>query len=259
MKILYIKFIRYLLLAIVTLCFSTSSLFAQQGFVGFGGEAAGSGGSLSFSGGRIDFEYYVSAQGSLSLGLQHSWNEITGIPPMLEVPNTIVGNGQLLCYNATQTVIIAGDGKQFIVQNGGHANIIAGQNIFIKPGTVVLPGGSFHAYISTEYCDNSKSILASTEEESYQEIKVFEPERSGSFFSVYPNPTSGNLTLEMTDNNGFSSVQIEIFSAQGNLILESSEPVAKQYNLSIANQPPGIYLVRVLRDKELGIKKIIKY
>jgi hypothetical protein len=63
----------------------------------------------------------------------------------------------------------------------------------------------------------------------------------------------------MTDNTGYSSVQIEIFSAQGNLILESSEPVAKQYNLSIANQPPGIYLIRVLRDKELGIKKIIKY
>lgn len=259
MKILYIKFIRYLLIAIVTLCFSTNSVFAQQGFVGFGGEAAGSGGSLSISGGQIDFEYYVSAQGSLSLGLQHSWNEITGIPPMLEVPNTIVGNGQLLCYNATQTVIVAGDGKQFIVQNGGHADIIAGQNILMRPGTVVLPGGSLHAYISTEYCDNSKSMLASTENESYQEFQVFEPDRSGSLFSVYPNPTSGNLTLEMTDNTGFSSVHVEIFSAQGNLILESSEPVAKQYNLSIANQPPGIYLIRVLRDFEFGIQKIIKY
>jgi hypothetical protein len=259
MKKLYKKFIRYLLFALVTLCFSNYGLFAQQGFVAFGGEAAGSGGSLSISGGRIDFEYYVSAQGSLSLGLQHSWNEITGIPSMLEVPNTIVGNGQLLCYNATQTVILAGDGNQFTVQNGGHANIIAGQNILMRPGTLVLPGGSLHAYISTEYCDNSKSILASTQNENYQEFQLFEPERSRSFFSVYPNPTSGNLTLEMTDNTGYTSIQVEIFSAQGNLILENSEPVAKQYNLSIANQPPGIYLIRVLRDKELGMKKIIKY
>jgi hypothetical protein len=243
----------------IILLWASTVLNAQQGFVGFGGEASGVGGNLSISGGQIDFEYYVSAQGSLSLGLQHSWNEITGIPPMLEVPNTIVGNGQLLCYNATQTVIVAGDGKQFIVQNGGHADIIAGQNILMRPGTVVLPGGSLHAYISTEYCDNSKSILASTEEESYQEIKVFEPDRSGSLFSVYPNPTSGDLTLEMNDNTEFSSIRIEIFSARGNLILESSEPVAKQYNLNIANQPPGIYLIRVLRDKELGIKKIIKY
>lgn len=250
--------IRFLLFTII-LFGATSSLFAQQGFVAFGGEAAGSGGSLSISGGRIDFEYYVSAQGSLSLGLQHSWNEITGIPSMLEVPNTIVGNGQLLCYNATQTVILAGDGNQFTVQNGGHANIIAGQNILMRPGTLVLPGGSLHAYISTEYCDNSKSILASTEEESYQEIKVFEPDRSGSLFSVYPNPTSGNLTLEMNDNTEFSSIRFEIFNAQGNLILTASEPVAQQYNLSIANQPPGVYLIRVLRDKELGIKKIIKY
>ena len=250
--------IRSLLFTII-LCGASYGLFAQQGFVGFGGEANGSGGSLSISGGRIDFEYYVSAQGSLSLGLQHSWNEITGIPPMLEVPNTIVGNGQLLCYNATQTVILAGDGNQFTVQNGGHANIIAGQNILMRPGTLVLPGGSLHAYISTEYCDNSKSILASTEEESYQEIKVFEPDRSGSLFSVYPNPTSGNLTLEMNDNIEFSSIRIEIFNAQGNLILTASEPVAQQYNLSIANQPPGVYLIRVLRDKELGIKKIIKY
>lgn len=250
--------IRFLLFTII-LFGASNGLFAQQGFVAFGGEANGSGGSLSISGGRIDFEYYVSAQGSLSLGLQHSWSEIVGIPPILEVPNTIVGNGQLLCYNATQTVIVAGDGKQFIVQNGGHANIIAGQNIFLKPGTLVLPGGSLHAYISTEYCDESESILASSENESYQKFQVFEPKRSGSFFSVYPNPTLGNLTIEMTDNTEFSNVRIEIFNAQGNLILATNEHVAERYNFSISNNPPGVYLIRVLRDFEPGIQKIIKY
>ncbi|MBE0661559.1 MAG: T9SS type A sorting domain-containing protein [Bacteroidales bacterium] len=247
------------LLYMTTLFWTTNSLFAQQGFVAFGGEATGAGGNLSISGGLIDFEYYSSAQGSLSLGLQHSWDEIASIPPLLEVPNTIVGNGQLLCFNATQTVTIAGDGKQFTVQNGGHADIIAGQNIFLLPGTVVLPGGSLHAYISTEYCDDSESILASAENESYQEFQGFEPERSSNFFSVFPNPTSGNLTLEMTDNKGFSSIRIEIFNAQGNLILTTNEAVAKQYSLSIANKPPGVYLIRVLRDLEIGIQKIIKY
>jgi len=163
MKKSYKKFIRYLLFVFVTLCCSAYGLFAQKEFVAFGGEATGSNGSLSISGGLVDFEYYSSAKGSLSLGLQHSWDGFLGIPPLLEVPNTLVGNGQLLCYNATQTVIVAGDDKQFIVQNAGHADIIAGQNIFLMPGTVVLPGGSLHAYISIEYCDDSKSILASTE------------------------------------------------------------------------------------------------
>jgi hypothetical protein len=250
--------LRFLILTII-LSGSSYGLFAQQGFVAFGGEATGTGGNLSISGGLIDFEYYSSAQGSLSLGLQHSWDEIASIPPLLEVPSTIVGNGQLLCFNATQTVTVAGDGKQFTVQNGGHADIIAGQNIFLIPGTVVLPGGSLHAYISTEYCDDSESILASAENESYQEFHGFEPEKSSGFFNVYPNPTSGNLTLEMTDNTEFSSIRIEIFNAQGNLVLEATEPVAKLYNLSIANKPPGVYLFRVLRDLEPGNQKIIKY
>jgi hypothetical protein len=247
------------LIVVTILVWSTYGLYAQQGFVAFGGEAAGSGGSLSISGGRIDFEYYSSAQGSLSLGLQHSWSEILGIPPVLEIPNTIIGNGQLLCYNATQTVIVAGDGKQFTVQNGGHADIIAGQNILLKPGTTVVPGGSLHAYISTQWCDNLRSLVATVEEDAFQEIQNFEPQENSSFFTVYPNPTSGNLTVELIDLKEFSSVRIEIFSAQGNLVYETQLPASKQYNLSIGDKQPGFYLVRVLRDNDMGIKKIIKY
>ncbi len=43
---------------------------AQQGVVSTGGEATGSGGTMSFSTGQTDFIYFSSEAGSIQFGLQ---------------------------------------------------------------------------------------------------------------------------------------------------------------------------------------------
>lgn len=249
--------LRYLLISNI-LTWATYGLFAQQGFVSFGGNAAGAGGSSSYSGGRIDFEFYSSGQGSLSLGLQHSWNFGAAIPLILEIPNTVVSGGQSNCYNAQQTVIVAGDGKQFTVQNGGHAEIIAGHNIFLLPGTRVFPGGSMHAYISTTWCDVQDNLLASFEPKKMDDIQTYTHEITDSFFKIYPTPTSGNFTLELIRYEAFSILKIEIYNTHGQLVMDSEMPAEKKYNLSITGKQPGIYLIRVINEGNQGIGKILK-
>lgn len=247
-----------LLIVSAILTWATHSLFAQQGFVSFGGNATGAGGSVSYSGGRIDFEFYSSGHGSLSLGLQHSWDFGAAIPLILEIPNTVVSGGQSNCYNAQQTVIVAGDGKQFTVQNGGHAEIIAGHNILLKPGTRVFPGGSMHAYISTMWCNEPGNLLASSELDVIDNFHSQEPEFQSSFFKIYPNPTSGNFTLELLDYQEFANLKVEIYNAHGQLILETEMPAEKKYNLSLSGNQPGIYLIRVLNENNQGFGKILR-
>ncbi len=59
----------------------TSVISAQNGTITSGGDAAGSGGSVSFSIGQLDYTSISSAEGTVSQGLQHPYeiSEVTSV------------------------------------------------------------------------------------------------------------------------------------------------------------------------------------
>ena len=65
---------------------------------------------------------------------------------------------------------------------------------------------------------------------------------------VYPNPTSGKIIIE---NIAFN--YIEVFNSMGNLLFRSMTG-----KIDISDQPDGIYYVKIVTDKGIAIKKIIK-
>jgi hypothetical protein len=249
---------KHLLIILFFLLCVSYNIIAQQGNVVAGGDATGSGGLMSYSIGQTDYLMFTSEQGSLSLGLQQTWLDTYTIPETLEISNKVISEGEILCFNALETVIVAGDGKHFIVEPGGHADIIAGNNILLKHGTRVELGGTLHAYISDIFCNQPGSMLASFEEDTSTYNPESEPITSESFFRVFPNPTTGDFTIELFRFEENSSVQVEVYSAQGHLVLDKILPAQKNHNFSIAGRQPGIYLIRVLRDQEIGTGKIIK-
>jgi hypothetical protein len=82
----------------------------------------------------------------------------------------IGGSGQSRCYDATQTVTVTG----LLVNAGGTANILAGQNILLKPGTTVISGGYAHGFISTQcfWCSAypNVNLPATTPDESDNQL-----------------------------------------------------------------------------------------
>jgi hypothetical protein len=242
------------LMIICLVVFQASTLVAQQGNVAAGGDAAGTGGSMSYSVGQTDYLIYSSPQGSLSLGLQQIYD--AGDPSVLEVPSTVISNGELLCFSA-ETVIIAGSGKHFIVEAYGHADIIAGYNILLKPGTKVELLGSLHARISEDWCPPPESLLASFFE-PISDNPIFDPKPGSSFFNVYPNPTTGLFTLELNEFDEASAIVIEISSMVGERIIRQKFPAAAQYQVDLSRYQPGIYLVRVIQGNEAGVLKVMK-
>ncbi len=72
-------------------------------------------------------------------------------------------------------------------------------------------------------------------------------ENAASKVKVYPNPTTGLLTISGVDN-----AQVAVYSITGNLIYESES--AEKVDLS--NQPDGVYLIRIIGETFVSTKRV---
>jgi hypothetical protein len=237
------------------LALAINNIMAQQGNVAAGGDAAGEGGSMSYSIGQTDYLTYSSASGSMSFGLQQTWFDM---PLVLIIPDTTIYQDESLCFNAIETIIVAGDGKSFNVKPGGHADLIAGQNIIMHYGTSIEYSGTLHARISTNWCSKSMSLLANFEEEKPVQKHVLKPKATHSFLQVFPNPTTGQFTLELTEFDESSEITMEIYTMLGQLIFYEKLPVMPRSSFNLSDQQAGIYLLRIRKDSESAMIKLIK-
>ncbi len=196
-----------------------------------------------------------------ALGLS-SFGSFTGssgtggtLPPTnLELQNVATINGQAVCYAAVQTIVLAGNNTSFTVQNGGSVHLVAGQRINMLSGTIVLPGGALHAYITNNghYCDVLKtadiSSNAITPEVAAIESKI----------KAYPNPTTGKVTLELSGNYSLPGTTMEIYGPQGDKILTSILAGGQKHEFSLSDHSSGLYFIRVISGSDAATIKIIK-
>ncbi len=177
--------------------------------------------------------------------------------PVLTLQNTIVGNGQSSCYNATQTIRVAGGGTRFLVQAGGSATLIAGQNILMFQGVSVNTGGYLHGYLTStgQYCGQLPASLVS----AILKEEAGSPVPEVNTFKIYPNPNGGTFTLEWSDPGCYGSYEIEIFSILGECEMKESVFSGQKHSFNIPMLSPGIYLVRVTGKNGTGLVKMIRY
>jgi hypothetical protein len=181
--------------------------------------------------------------------------EVEGVPENITVTGTIV-DGQDKCYSATQTLTVAGSGTTFTIHEGGSATMIAGQNIRYLPGTSVNPGGYMHGYITTDnlYCgQKTPSIPATiTGEEEQPGIS------QATFFTIYPNPTSGDFTLEQKGEKLYGNVQVEIYGMRGERLMSGDLIGEKKHEFRLSDLPHGLYYVKVVADGYMKTFKLVK-
>ncbi len=244
-------------------------LTAQTGMVSAGGEGSGSGGTFSFTTGQTDFMFYHSAAGSLQFGLQQVFFFESDVPEFRFLTDNDLIQGEAQCFGAKQTIVLAGNGNTFIVDAGTGVTLIAGKSIRMLPGTMVKQGAYLHAHISTNgfYCPTgSKSLLAIDENENpHDDVIEFPiPEKVTTdagelFFRVYPNPTQGELTVELTAADLIEQpATIEIFSMRGELVMRTANVVAFPHHINLHANKPGLYIVRIYHGIEIGTERIIK-
>ncbi|MCL2041814.1 MAG: T9SS type A sorting domain-containing protein [Bacteroidales bacterium] len=72
---------------------------------------------------------------------------------------------------------------------------------------------------------------------------------------IYPNPTSGGLTIT---NYELRITEVEVFDLMGRKVLSQKAESRKQKELDISHFPAGMYFVRIMTDKGVVTKKVVK-
>lgn len=178
----------------------------------------------------------------------------------LLVSNTRLYNTDSECYNAYNTITVAGDQTTVILENGSSANFIAGQSIRFLPGFHAQSGSSAHAYISTTFCDDLPASIVATQQIAVKSTDdVIVPNEENGFIpqaslKVFPNPNKGQFTIQL--ENMDSQVQLMIFNAVGTLIhqVKTSD---ESLIIDLSNAQRGIYFVRAFNETEQFTQKLI--
>ena len=74
---------------------------------------------------------------------------------------------------------------------------------------------------------------------------------------IYPNPTQGQLVVEIQNYDTETLGDISIYTTSG-LLLEKKEINASNIPLDIGNQPDGMYLLNIKMDGKTSSWKILK-
>jgi hypothetical protein len=203
--------------------------------------------------------YYIAFEGNAKYGYGVCVDDVlvtSTMPFNIALQNISLANGQTACYDAVTTITVAGDGSTFTVQNGAMATMIAGMNILMEPGTVVLPGGYLHGYITTinDFCNQTDQLKNGITAGLTGKAETAAP----ASLRIYPNPTSGIIRLDL---NGFDrnlSASVEIFNMTGNRLQQMVVQCGQLHEFSLAGYPAGIYLVRINAGDTTESIRVIK-
>lgn len=202
-------------------------------------------------------DYYIAFEGNAKRGYGVCIDdvEVTGVmPDSLELQNMTIGSDH--CYNALETIALAGNGTNFTVTNGAHVTLIAGQKIVFYPGTHLQLGGNLSAAISMngQYC----GTLPSSSQKSMNNSSE-KPFPMSTQFRIYPNPTSGVFVVDFPGNGPLSEpVKIEIYDIQGVRIFSTLIREAGIWPISLKGFPNGIYLLQIISGRDIESRKILK-
>jgi hypothetical protein len=178
------------------------------------------------------------------------------VPTTRTVQGVVVSDGQTKCFDATQTIYVAGNGTDFGVQNGGSATFIAGHNIIFYPGVVVNQGGYLHGTITSDnqYCAMQSTSLVNVKAGKEEPVA----EASSPLFNLYPNPATGSCTVETKGIDFREKIVVDIYAMHGIKIFSKTMTGSISYQLSIQQLPAGLYFVRIVVGGKVETLKLVK-
>lgn len=143
-----------------------------------------------------------------------------------------------------------------------NATLIVGQTIHYdyddsgnreKRYIVLGKGGSSSGEDLKKIEDNNKT------EESKENNKTveFEDKLGEISIKIYPNPTHGNLLVEISGLGPDETVSYQLFSKSGSL-LEIKKNLGYQFYIDLGKNPAGLYILNLLINGKMSQWKILK-
>lgn len=170
-------------------------------------------------------------------------------------------------FTPASITIDLGDTVNFVIQNAhsvievSQANWDANDNTPLSGGFqtgfgggVVLPAKlevGIHYYVCGPHASlGMKGIIIVQNTTGIVEIQ---PQIN---FSVYPNPSNGNVQFVMEDALFAGNFSVEVYNVQGKRIYQAAITNSK-FNIDLSNQAKGICYVRFYNEEMILTKKIV--
>jgi hypothetical protein len=188
------------------------------------------------------------------------------ILPPIPVNNTVTGDtisdGEVLCFDATNTLTVGGNSNSFRVNPGAQVTLIAGQKIRLLTGTSVDTYGYLHGYIASDnqYCFAATQPIVASKE------TAITPEPSGTSYNdsglwsvnVFPNPVSDILNIRITGEQMEDVVHLAIHNLLGKEIMKKSMLFSPAFQWLVSNLPKGAYLFSIRQGNQHKLVKLIR-
>jgi hypothetical protein len=215
-------------------------------------------------------DYYICFEGNAKYGYGVCVDDVSisgtpimpGISSNLEITDTRIEAGISDCFNAYDSITVAGGVDSVLFRNGSTVDLIAGKSIRFLPGFHAYEGSLVNASITTDstFCDGASEssiveqpLEKSVKEENQSEEEGFVPVEKS--IKIYPNPNNGKFSVVLT--NFENGAEIRIFNAIGATIYRSMIKEQDQQIISLSGIHKGLYFVKVMDGKEQVVKKMM--
>jgi trimeric autotransporter adhesin len=198
----------------------------------------------------------VASDGLIIYGNDQTFTTGAGIPENTTATGSVSND---TCINAIHVITVGGTTNPFVVTATGHATLVAGEKIICLPGTMVMQGGYFHGYITTDgqYCMAPANPVVSNQKEGEVQSIVIEGHKN-KHFNIYPNPVGNSFTLEWTGDGESGMLGADLFSMNGVKVLSEDLFSEHTHVFSVEGLRPGVYIIQVKTGKSRETLKLIK-
>lgn len=208
--------------------------------------------------GYIAFRYKTAYSGHDYCGLDNLVVEEDIIECLPPSQVTVSDIGQT---SATVQWVPGGDEDFWYVQlwtDGSDAPNEEGVSAPIKVYDNLLPNTEYHVRVKARCYLLWESVYSDTQ--TFQTLPEPEPEDTVGVanykvaVSLYPNPTTGILTLQ---DSREPLRRIVIYDIYGN-VLQTKEVDANQVELDVSHLAAGLYMIRVETEKGMAVRRFVK-
>ncbi|MDP4272681.1 MAG: T9SS type A sorting domain-containing protein [Bacteroidota bacterium] len=102
-----------------------------------------------------------------------------------------------------------------------------------------------------------KSALVAKTDTSNTKKQMFEEKLGQQKILIYPNPTKGNLTVEIQGYDKEKNSALYLFNISGKILI-SQKTVNSNMSLDLSNYQAGDYILKIILGNKISTWKIIK-
>ncbi|MGB6034908.1 MAG: T9SS type A sorting domain-containing protein, partial [Cryomorphaceae bacterium] len=159
-------------------------------------------------------------------------------------------------------------GEDMEVVEGAEITLVAGENNANEYLWSTGETGPVYQFVATEDVVVSVEVITPDGCSTTDEISItiadplsLDNDAEGNSVRFFPNPTSGNVSLELGLNKTVTNLQITIMDISGKAIDQKMIPAAQNgqvINLDLSQAAKGVYLVNVKADDFSLTERIVK-